>query len=102
MPNKRGRVEADAAPFVHDIIITPAVATTMASTVGAREPVAEKNEAEHRDKHGLGLDISDGDHERSLVHRQQHQRRCADLRHRAERVPGEKGGLGAGSGWPSQ
>ena len=43
--------------------ITPAVATRIATIIGSRDPIAKKDQAEHRRLDRLGLDVGDGDHE---------------------------------------
>ncbi len=52
-----------------------------------RHHVAEKNQAEDRDLDRLGLDIGDGDDERALAHRREHQRGRRDLRRGAVAAP---------------
>ena len=51
-----------------EMMSTPAVAIRMASAQPERDVIAQEDQAEDGDLHGLGLDVGGGDDEGALLH----------------------------------
>ena len=80
-------VETLPMPGLSEMTTTPAVAMIIAAAAQMLDAVAEKDQAEQRHLHRLGLDIGVSDDEGALAHHRQHGRGGADLRQRAEHHP---------------
>ena len=82
--SRRAIARSERSSFGSETRITPAVATRIAATESSRDPVAEQDQAEHRDLHQLGLGVGDPEREIALLHAAQQQRGGRDLAQRGD------------------